>query len=140
MEEELDEEEVEDGEAEDTAPESGMRPSEGTVGQGEDGDDHEEDGDADEASHDVLALVDGLVPGEGSPCSAADTEEHQEEGVRLVEKFQADVVHRSLVDGNKMIGSIGAFRAETDGSFPSHHFCGFLFITVLSPLVSKDLL
>ena len=37
MKEELDQQEIEDGDSEDASPEGGVRSSEGSIGQGEDG-------------------------------------------------------------------------------------------------------
>ena len=63
-----------------------MRPSEGSIGQGEDGDDHEEDEDTDEAGEDVVVPV-RVIPGEGRVGQGQHTDEQQADCVRLVEKL-----------------------------------------------------
>ena len=85
VEEELDEEEVEDGDAEDAPPDSGVRPDEGSVGQRQHGDDHEEDEDPDQSGEDVAVPGESVVPGEGSVGQPEDTDHHQADGLGLVE-------------------------------------------------------
>ena len=62
MDQELKEQEVHDGRPKDATPESRMRPCEGSIGEGEDGDDEEEDGDPNQTAVDVAVNVRSLVP------------------------------------------------------------------------------
>ena len=62
-----------------------MGPGEGAIGEGEDGDDHEEDEDPNQAGVKVTVPVSCLVPGEGCVSEAKDAYEHGGDGVRLVE-------------------------------------------------------
>ena len=62
MDEELEEEKVHDGHAKDATPDSRVRPGEGSIGEGEDGDDEEEDGHPDQPAVDVAVNVGCLIP------------------------------------------------------------------------------
>ena len=99
-----------------------MGTGEGAIGQGEDGDDHEEDGDTDEASDNVaVEAVIARVPVEGSPGAHTNTNKHQHQGVRFVEELEADVVHRPLVDGDEVVRGLGTLRGRAVMSLPGNH-------------------
>merc|ERR1719318_2323066 len=62
---EMESEEVDDGDAQDTSPQGRVRPDEGSIGQREDRDDHEEDKDTNQPRVDVAVPVHSFIPGEG---------------------------------------------------------------------------
>ena len=62
-----------------------MWSGEWSIRQSEDGDNHEEDEDTDQASEDVVVPV-TVISGEGCVGEGQDTYQHQADGVGLVEK------------------------------------------------------
>ena len=49
-----------------------------------------------------------VLPCECSVCDHSGKHEHGGDGVGLVEELKADVIDRTLVDGNKVIGGVRA--------------------------------
>ena len=88
-----------------------MWSGEWSIWQSEDRDDQEEDSDTNEASDNVTVQITCLVTCESCPRDATNTDKHQHESVRFVEELQADVIHWSLIDADKVIRGIRTLRS-----------------------------
>ena len=103
MSEELEEHEIEDRCAEEHPPEDGVRAGEGAVGEGQDGDDHEEGHHRQEPNHQVRVVRECPVADEGGGRQRRDAGEEERDGPRLVEHLHRYPLHGALVDLDEVL-------------------------------------